>query len=111
MILPSKYARNIGVMLYSVLSFECHITVICKSCYFNIRSIYRIRTFLSAEYRKIFVNAFVTSRRENCNSLLFGLPCGLLRSSLNFLYVPLSYGTAFQTILGVAPISIYHTSE
>ena len=82
----SKYCHNSisqFTMLYSVLSFECHITVICKSCYFNIRSIYRIRTFLSAEYRKIFVNAFVTSRRENCNSLLYGLPCGLLHSSLN----------------------------
>ena len=77
-ILPSKYARNIGVTFDSVLNFESHITDICKSCYFNIRNIYRIRKFLSTEHTKILVNAFVTSRLDNCNSLLFGLPCSLL---------------------------------
>ena len=30
-ILPSKYARNIGVTFDSVLNFECHITDIGKS--------------------------------------------------------------------------------
>ena len=44
-ILPSKYARNIGVTFDSVLNFERHITDICKSCYFNIHNIYRIRKF------------------------------------------------------------------
>ena len=53
-------------------------TDICKSCYFNIRNIYRIRKFLSTEDTKILVNAFVTSRLDNCNSLLYGLPHGLL---------------------------------
>ena len=56
-ILPSKYARNIGVTFDSVLNFEYHITDICKSCYFNIRNIYRIRKFLSTEHTKILVNA------------------------------------------------------
>ena len=78
-ILPSKYARNIGVTFDSVLNFERRITDICKSCYFNICNIYRIRKFLSTiKPTKILVNAFVTSRLDNCNSLLYGLPCGLL---------------------------------
>lgn len=76
--LPSKYAKNIGVTFDSVLNFERHITDICKSCYINIRNIYRIRKFLSIEHTKILVNAFVTSRLDNCNSLLCGLACGLL---------------------------------
>ena len=73
-ILPCKFARNIGVTFNSVLTFERHITDICKSCYFNIHNIYRIRKFLSTEHTKILVNAFVTSRLDNCNSLLYGLP-------------------------------------
>ena len=79
MILPSKYARNIGVTFDSVLNFECRVTDICKSCYFNICNIYCIRKVLSTiKPTKILVNAFVTSRLDNCNSLLYGLPCGLL---------------------------------
>ena len=44
-LLHFKYAWNIGVTFDSVLnfSFECHFTDICKSCYSNIRNIYRIR--------------------------------------------------------------------
>ena len=77
-ILPSKYARNNDVTFDSVLNFECHITDICKSCYFNIRNIYRIRKCLSTRQTKILVNAFVTSRLDSCNSLLYRLPRGLL---------------------------------
>ena len=62
-ILPSKYARNIGVTFVSILNFEHHITDICKSCYFNIRNIYRIIKCLSTKHTKILVNAFVTSRQ------------------------------------------------
>ena len=93
-ILPSKYARNIGATFDSVLNFERHITDICKSCYFNIRNIYRIRKFLSTEHTKILVNAFVTSRLDNCDSLLFGLPCGLLQK------LQLVHNCAARLILG-----------
>ena len=65
--------------LDSVLNFEHHITDICKPCYFNIRNIYRIRKCLSTEHKKILVGAFVTSRLDNCNSLLYGLPRCLLQ--------------------------------
>ena len=75
-----KYARNIGVTLDIVLNFERHITDICKSWYFNIRSIYGIRTFFSTEHTEILVNAFVSSRRDNCISSLYGLPYFLLKS-------------------------------
>ena len=32
-------------MFYSILNFERHITDVCKSCYFNVRNIYRIRAY------------------------------------------------------------------
>ena len=77
--LPSKYVMNTGVTFDSVLNIERHTNDICKSCYFNIRNIYRIRKFLPTELTKIFVNAFVTSRLDNCNSLLHGLPRDVLQ--------------------------------
>ena len=46
----------------------------CKSAFHSIRSISRIRKFLSMETAKTLVHAFVTSKLDNCNALLCGLP-------------------------------------
>ena len=46
----------------------------CKSAFHSIRSISRIRKFLSMESAKTLVHAFVTSKLVNYNTLLFGLP-------------------------------------
>lgn len=100
-IVPSNYARNIGVTFNNVLNFERHITDIFNSWYFNIRNIYRIRKFLSIEH-KILVNAFITSRLDNCNSVLYGLPRGLLRK------LQLVQNYAARLILG--GLKFHHTA-
>ena len=64
---PSQLVRNIGVM-------ERRVAAICKSAFFHIRNISRIRKFLSVSCTKALVHAFVTCRLDNCNSLLYGLP-------------------------------------
>ena len=38
-----------------------------------------IRKILSSEHTKILVNTFVATKLDNCNSLLYGLPCDLLQ--------------------------------
>ena len=45
----------------------------CKSAFHSIRSIARIRKFLSMESAKTLVHAFVTSKLVNCNAFLYGL--------------------------------------
>ena len=45
----------------------------CKSAFHSIRSISRIRKFLSMESAKTSVHAFVTSKLVNCNAFLYGL--------------------------------------
>ena len=40
---PSEYARNIGVMLDQNLNTEQEITTICKSAFFHIRNIRKVR--------------------------------------------------------------------
>ena len=54
---------------YSILNFERPITDICKSCYFSIRNIYRIKKKHLSEHRKILVNALkkVTELRSSLN--------------------------------------------
>ena len=51
-----------------------HINQICKACFYHIHNIRRISKFLSKECLQTLVHAFVTSRLDYCNSLLYGLP-------------------------------------
>ena len=51
-----------------------HVKSVSKSAMAGIRSIGRIRGFLSKKAALTLVHAFVTSRLDNCNSLLIGLP-------------------------------------
>ena len=50
-----------------------HINNICRSAFFHLYNIRRIRKYLSSDCAQTLVNAFVTSRLDFCNSLLYGL--------------------------------------
>ena len=51
-----------------------HISKQCASALHHLHNTSRIRRFLSADTSKSLVHAFVTSRVDYCNSLLYGLP-------------------------------------
>ena len=60
------------------LSMEQHITHICKSGFYHLRNISRIRRYLSCRLAECLVHAFVTSRLDFCISVLYGLPSYLI---------------------------------
>ena len=66
--------RNLGTWFDSQLSMSTHISKLCSSAFFHLHNISRIRKFLRLMETKSFVHAFVTSRVDYCNSLLYGLP-------------------------------------
>ena len=70
----SSSVRNLGVMLDESLGMNSHIHQICKASFYHIHNIRRISKYLSKECRQSLVHAYVTSRLDNCNSLLYGLP-------------------------------------
>ena len=49
-----------------------HVSNIARSCYFELRRLASIRRFLTSTATAILVSAFVLSRIDYCNSLLFG---------------------------------------
>ena len=55
-----------------------HILKTCKAGFYYLHNISRIRKFLSRETTETLIHAFVTSRLDYCNSLLYGLPNGLI---------------------------------
>ena len=56
-----------------------HINNVCKSSFFQLRHISKIRKYLSLNTTQILAHAFVTSKLDNCNSLYYGLPKGLIQ--------------------------------
>ena len=67
-------ARNIGLLYDTVMSMEHPVTAVCKAGFFHRRNISRIRKYISRYTAEILVHAFITSRLDFCNSLLYGLP-------------------------------------
>lgn len=83
LIVPSDCVRNIGVVFDSSFCLDRHIIELCKSAFYHLRSISRIRRYLSLDTTKVLINAFVISRLDNCNSLLYGSPQYLTRRIQN----------------------------
>ena len=71
---PSSVVRNIGVLFDSSMSMAKHINKCCKSSFYHLRNISRIRKFLSVKSTEILVHSLISSNLDNCNSLLYGLP-------------------------------------
>ena len=71
---PSVNVRNLGSIFDNSLSMDSHINQVCKTAFYHIHNIRRISKYLSQHSLKTLVHAFVTSRLDYCNSLLYGLP-------------------------------------
>lgn len=71
---PSDTVRNLGVSFDTHLNMDSHITKICKSAYFMIYNLRRIRKYFDQDSMKTIMHACVTSKLDYCNSLLYGLP-------------------------------------
>ena len=65
--------KNIGVVFDKFLSFIPHVSSTSKAAFFHIRNISKIRKFLTEDMAKI-IHAFVMSKLDYCNSLLYGQP-------------------------------------
>jgi exonuclease III len=68
----SQSAKDLGVWLDPSLTYDKHIGMICKSCYFYIRKLSHIRRYLSQKSSAAIAAALVASRLDYCNNLLYG---------------------------------------
>ena len=73
-ITPSGKVRDLGVTLDPTLQMEQHVLNVCKTTYYQLHNIFRIRKYLTVGATRTLVHALVTSRLDYCNSLLFGIP-------------------------------------
>ena len=73
-IVPASKVRNLGAYFDMDMTLNHHISEICKSSSFHLRNIGLIRKYLTNDATEQLVHAFVTSRLDMGNSLLYGLP-------------------------------------
>ena len=56
-----------------------HVNAVCQSCFFHLRNIGFICKYLTYDAAKIIIHAFVVSKLDCCNSLLYGPPSYLIQ--------------------------------
>ena len=71
---PVSEVRNLGSWFDCNFSMSTHISKSCSAAFFWLHNIKRISKFLSRDKLETVLHAFVTSRIDYCNGLLYGLP-------------------------------------
>ena len=74
----SPSAPNLGVIMDETLSYDDHVMKVCKSSFFHLRNISRIRKYLTQKSVEVIIHALITTKLDYCNSLMYGLPKRLL---------------------------------
>ena len=71
--IPFKQSvKKLGFTLDCHLTMNAHVSNIARTCYLELRRLASIRRFLTSTATATLVSAFVLSRIDYCNSLLFG---------------------------------------
>ena len=65
--------RSLGVILDSQLTMSSHITSLFRSGYYQLRQLRGTIQSLTPDATKTLVHAFICSRLDYCNTLLFGV--------------------------------------
>ena len=71
--------RNIGAWFDSQMSMKQHIKTVCQVAHYHLRRIGQIRPYLSKKATECLIHAFISSRLDYANSLLYGLPMNQIR--------------------------------
>ena len=71
---PSSKVRELGVVFEQYITLHDHISGICRSTHFRLRSIGRIRNLPTFDVTAQLIHALITTCLDFCNSILYNLP-------------------------------------
>ena len=69
----SSTVTNLGVRFDPHLTFNDHIKHLCKTSFYHLRNISKLRPTLTLSDAEKLVHAFISSRLDYCNSLFYGI--------------------------------------
>ena len=70
---PATTVKSLGVVLDRRLSFDQHVSSVCRACYFHIRALRHIRDSLPDDVARTVACSIVSSRLDYCNALYAGM--------------------------------------
>ena len=73
-IAPHSPVKNLGVWFDSKLSMEEYITKTRSAAFYHLYNIRRIQKYFTKESTETLIHAYISSRLDYCNSLLYGTP-------------------------------------
>jgi len=66
----SSQLKSLGVIFDPILTFEAHVSSICKACNYHIWALQHIRRVLPQDVAKTLASSIVGSRLDYCNAVL-----------------------------------------
>ncbi len=73
-----SHVRNLGVTFDSALTFEKQINAVVRSCFYQLKNIAKMKSFLTLRDMESVIHAFISSRLDYCNGLYLGVSQSLL---------------------------------
>ena len=66
-------AKNLGIILDNILSFESQINNLVKVCFITLKKLHQVKGYLSKEHLQQLVSSLILSPIDYCNSLYYGV--------------------------------------
>ena len=77
--MSSESVRNLGVIFHSQMTMAEHVNTVTRNCFYQLHQLRFIRRSLLPDTAKLLIHAFISSRVDYCNSLLFGATATVAR--------------------------------
>lgn len=71
--------RDLGVTVDAQLTMKTHVEIVARSCFYHLRQLRSIRRSLTFDSMCTLVHAFINSRVDYCNAVLYGATDEVIR--------------------------------
>jgi len=102
-VFPDDTVRNLGVTFDAQLNMRNHVDNVVRSCFFQLHQLRSVRRSLTHEALHTLVHAFITSRVDYCNALLYNVADGVIRRLQSVLHAAARLITSIRRYEHITP--------